>query len=408
MFKTIKSCRVCDNKNIILLLNLGKQPLANGLLNKNQIKNESKFPLELVICGNCRLIQLKHTVKPSLLFRSYFWVTGTSEKVYNYRDFFFKKVNKILNNKNNFICEIASNDGFFLEIFKKKNVVLGVDPAKNLIKISKQKGIPSLNAYFNLKTAKNIVKKNKNADLVICRNVIPHIENIKQVMRGLSYLLHEDGTGVIEFHDAANILKNLHYDYIYHEHIFYFTLNSMVRTLEKFGLYVFDYFLSPISGGSYVVLFKKRKIKKSLNLIKRLKSEKKSYLEDINQWKKLNQLCENHKENLISKIFEFIKKEKKIFGYGASARSSTLINYIGLDFKIINKIFDKNTFKIRKYTPGSHINICLPKVHLIKRADLLILFAWNFKDEIFRYLKKINYKGEVLLPLPKIYSSRIK
>ena len=182
----------------------------------------------------------------------------------------------------------------------------------------------------------------------------------------------------------------------------------MLRTLEKFCRYVFDYFLSPISGGSYVVLFKKRKIKKSLNLIKRLKSEKKSYLEDINQWKKLNQLCENHKENLISKIFEFIKKEKKIFGYGASERSSTLINYIGLDFKIINKIFDKNTFKIRKYTPGSHINICLPKVRLIKRADLLILFAWNFKDEIFRYLKKINYKGEVLLPLPKIYSSRIK
>ena len=278
MFKTIKSCRVCNNKNIILLLNLGEQPLANGLLNKNQIKNESKFPLELVICGNCRLIQLRHTVKPSLLFKNYFWVTGTSEKVYNYRDFFFRKVNKILNNKNNFICEIASNDGFFLEIFKKKNIVLGVDPAKNLIKISKKKGIPSLNAYFNLKTAKNIVKKNTNADLVICRNVIPHIENIKQVMRGLRYLLHEDGTGVIEFHDASNILKHLHYDYIYHEHIFYFTLSSMVKTLEKFGLYVFDYFLSPISGGSYVVLFKKHKIKKSLNLIKRLNSEKKKLL----------------------------------------------------------------------------------------------------------------------------------
>jgi hypothetical protein len=182
----------------------------------------------------------------------------------------------------------------------------------------------------------------------------------------------------------------------------------MTKTLEKFGLYVFDYFLSPISGGSYVVLFKKHKIKKSLNLIKRLNSEKKNYLEDINEWKKLNQLCETHKENLISKIFEFIKKDKKIFAYGASARSSTLINYIGLDYKIINKIFDKNTFKIRKYTPGSHINICLPKVHLLKRADLLILFAWNFKDEVFKYLKTINYKGEVLLPLPKIHCSRIK
>lgn len=99
MFKKIKSCRVCDNKNIIQLLDLGKQPLANGLLNKNQIKNELKFPLELVICRDCRLIQLRHTVKPSLLFRNYFWVTGTSEKVYKYRDFFFKKVNKILKKK---------------------------------------------------------------------------------------------------------------------------------------------------------------------------------------------------------------------------------------------------------------------------------------------------------------------
>lgn len=408
MFKKIKSCRVCDNKNIIQLLDLGKQPLANGLLNKDQIKNELKFPLELVICRDCRLIQLRHTVKPSLLFRNYFWVTGTSEKVYKYRDFFFKKVNKILKKKNNFICEIASNDGFFLEIFKKENSILGVDPAKNLIKISKKKGIPSLNSYFNLRTAKNIVKKNKNADLVICRNVIPHIENIKQVMRGLKYLLHEDGTGVIEFHDSSNILKSLHYDYIYHEHIFYFTLNSMVRTLEKFGLYVFDYFLSPISGGSYVVLFKKYKIKKNLNLIKRLNSEKRNYLEDINEWKKINRLCEKHKENLIYKIFEFIKKNKKIFAYGASARSSTLINYLGLDSSVVNKIFDKNNFKVGKYTPGSHINIFSPKINLLKEADLLILFAWNFKDEIIRYLKKINYKAEVLLPLPKIKRFRIK
>ncbi len=270
MFNKITKCRVCDSKNLIDIVNLGRQPLANALLkNKKQTKKEIKIPLILCVCKKCKLVQLKHTVKPSILFKKYFWVTATSNRVKSYRKFFFDKIKKYIKLKNNFVCEIASNDGFFLEPIKNNNDVIGIDPAENIAKIANLKGIKTHVNFFNFNTSKKIFKiYKKKPELVICRNVIPHIENIKSVMKGLNNIISEDGVGAIEFHNAKNIINNNHYDYIYHEHIFYFTLTSINDVLKRNGLYGFDYFQSPISGGSFVILFKKKNKNKHLNLKK--------------------------------------------------------------------------------------------------------------------------------------------
>ena len=261
MYNKINKCRSCNHSKLVDVVDLHKQPLANALLkNTHDFKKEIKIPLKLAICKKCKLIQLTHTVDPKILFQKYLWVTGTSQKIKSYRAFFFKKLKKYTKFKNNFICEIASNDGFFLEYVKKKNTVIGIDPAKNIAKVANSKGVKTHVDYFNLNTAKKIVKiYKKKPDLVICRNVIPHIENIQSVMLGLKEIISNDGVGAIEFHNAKNIINNNHYDYIYHEHIFYFTLTSMNNVLKKNGLFGFDYFKSPISGGSYVILFKKKK-----------------------------------------------------------------------------------------------------------------------------------------------------
>lgn len=402
MFKKISKCRACNNKYLSNVVDLGKQPLANALIKKKDFKKEIKVPLELCICNNCKLVQLNHTVEPKVLFQKYLWVTGTSEKVKDYRKIFFKKIKKYIPLKNNFICEVASNDGFFLEYVNKNNQVIGIDPAKNIAKIAAEKGIKTHVEFFNHLTSKKIVQKyKKKPDLIICRNVIPHIENIQSVMKGLNTLLSENGIGAIEFHNAKNIIFKKHYDYIYHEHIFYFTMTSINNILKKFGLYGFDYFKSPISGGSYVILFKKKKLSKSISLKKILLEEKKLNLNSIREWQKLNKICLNHKEKFNNILNKYIKSNK-IAAYGASARSSTLINYLELNNIVIKKVFDLNSLKHNLYTPGTHIIIKKPDKKVIKNYDIILILAWNFKNEIYDYLKKINFRGKVIIPLPKI------
>ena len=407
--KKISKCRSCGNIKLTSVFNLGKQPLANALLgNQNQILNEKYFPLKVVICNSCKLLQLNYTINPKILFKKYLWVTGTSKKVGVYREFFFKKISKFLRNKNNFICEIASNDGFFLKHVKKKNKVLGIDPAINLAKKANLNGIKTIPEFFNFKLSKKIIKTEKNKpNIIICRNVIPHVENINEVLKGIKNLLSDDGYGIIEFHNASHIIKKMHYDYIYHEHIFYYTLSTLNKVLKKQGLYSFDYFISPISGGSYVIIFSKKKITKTKKFINKIVFEKRNKLDHVSYWQSLNTLARNHKKHLLKLISKYSQKYK-IVGYGASARSSTLLNYLNLNNKNIIKILDANPLKKNLFTPGTNIKINLPNKKNLKGVKVIILLAWNFKDEILKNLKKMNFKGIVIEPLPKIKITKIK
>lgn len=407
--KKIFKCRSCGHKKLSTVFNLGRQPLANALLsNKNEILNEKYFPLKVIICNRCKLLQLNYTINPKILFKKYLWVTGTSKKVRIYRKFFFKKIYKFFKSKDNFICEVASNDGFFLEYVKKNNKVLGIDPATNLAKKANLNGIKTIPEFFDTKISKKIIKSEKSKpNIIFCRNVIPHVENINEVLEGIRNLLSDDGYGVIEFHNASHIIKQKHYDYIYHEHIFYYTLSTLSKVLKKQGLYPFDYFISPISGGSYVIIFSKKKIIKTKKFINKIIFEKKNKLDVVSYWQSLNSIAKNHKKNLLRLISKYSQKYK-IVGYGASARSSTLLNYLNLNNKNIIKILDANPLKKNLFTPGTNIKINVPSKKNLKNVKVILLLAWNFKDEILKNLKNLNFKGVVIEPLPKIKITKIK
>ena len=400
MFKIIKKCRFCLNKKLTLVIDLGKQPPANSLQKKfNKQKN---IPLKILRCNKCTLLQLSATVKPEYLFSKYVWVTGTSKIIKKYRKFF---VNKILNkNKHNKkkLLEVASNDGFFLEKFKKKNFeVIGVDPAKNIASKANKKGIKTLPIFFNEKSAKLIAKKYFYPDIVICRNVVPHVENINGLMKGISRILSEKGKLYIEFHYAENLSKELHYDYIYHEHIFYFTYFSIKKILNKNNLYPIDYFKSPISGGSIVLEISKIKNKESEDLMKLKKYEKKIKINTNNYWLNYFKKCLNHKIKLNNILKNYKKNE--VIGYGASARSSTLLNFCNIDFNKIKFIFDINKLKHNLLTAGTNIRIIKPNKKALKNIRCIIILAWNFKTEIISFLKnKLNYKEKIIVVLPKI------
>ena len=402
MYKLVKKCRICKSTKLKTILDLGNQPPANSL--RVKLTKQLLVPLNMLRCSECSTLQLSATVDPKYLFSKYLWVTGTSDGVKKYRDFFVKKIKNFHKTNKRKLLEIASNDGFFLEEFKKnKFTVLGVDPAKNIAKRANEKKIETIPAFFNENTSELIKKKYFSADIVICRNVIPHVENIHSVIKGISKVLESDGKAYIEFHYAENLNKSLHYDYIYHEHIFYFTIKTMKNLLEKHNLYSIDYFKSPISGGSIVLVASKKRQKISNSLQKLIKQEKTNKINSKIYWKNFKQKCLKHKLNLNKTLNRFLKKGNRLSGYGASARSSTLLNFCKINNKHLNFIFDKNKMKNNLYTAGSDILIKKPLKKEFRRINCVIILAWNFKDEIIKFLKKeVKFKGYIITVLPSV------
>ena len=400
--KIEKNCRLCKKK-LHNLLNLGIQPLANRLNRKLSTK-EPRFPLTLCMCNSCKTIQIKETINPKILFQKYFWQTSTSLAARKFSKIFCNKLLSLTNKKKPFVVEIASNDGTFLDPFKKRGIdVLGIDPAKNLAQISLKKKIPVLNEFFNKKTAKKIIKNKKKADIIFARNVIAHVENIHEIVEAAHNLLNENGFFAVEFHYAKDILNGLQYDSIYHEHLFYFNLSSLKNFFITKKFYLHSTFRSPISGGAMVAIFRHSQSKIKKNVKKLLDEENKQKINSLSKWKNFAKKTELHKKSCKIFIKKYLKKNNQIAAYGASARSSTFLNYIGINNKHIKYIVDKNPLKLGRYTPGAGlkiINLDHFKKKLIK-IKFLLLLAWNFKKEIINELKLIGYKGIVSIPFPK-------
>jgi SAM-dependent methyltransferase len=404
MYQIIKECRNCNSTSLRHILDLRQQPPANSLHKKK--KKINKIPLNLLYCSYCSLVQLAETVDPAYLFRNYLWVTSTSKTANDYSKIFHKNIIKKYKKKIRFILEIASNDGTFLKPFlKTANKVIGVDPAKNIAKISRKNGIETISEFFNKETALNLIKKEGKADVIFARNVIPHVKDIHSIIDGISTLLSETGIVAIEFHYAKIILDQLHYDSIYHEHLFYFTIKTISNIFLRYNLKAFDAFESPISGGSLVIYFSKNcNIPLSKKLEKYIDIEKKNKINAITSWKLFAKKSKKHSKNLKKVILKKILKENKILiGFGASARSSTLLNFSQINDHHIEFIVDKNKLKHNLYTPGS--NIIIKNIEILKEFNKskinIIILAWNFKNEIINFLKKIKFKGKILIPLPK-------
>ena len=260
----IKKCRACDYEKIETFFNLGNQPFANALL-KNYEFLEDKYPLVLCFCPKCNLVQLNHTADPKVLFSNYYWLTSTSSTARSYAKHFCDETLKRLNNsyKISYILEIASNDGTFLKEFQKKNFeVLGVDSAQNISDIANSIGVKTKCGFFGQKLASAIISEYGFPGIIIVRNVLPHVANLHDFLQGIFRCIKDDCLVVIEVHYLKKIIEELHYDSIYHEHLCYFSLNSLERLLNSNGLYIFDIMESQISGGSIVVFLSNKKDEK--------------------------------------------------------------------------------------------------------------------------------------------------
>ena len=403
LMETISACRVCGSKNIELFFDLGKQPLANSLPDRADEKDEI-FPLSLSYCHNCSLVQLNETIDPEKLFSHYLWLTGTSLTAHKHAQAFFEAViARTPQARNKYVLEIASNDGTFLIPFQKeKFLVLGIDPAQNVAAMAREAGIPTDPLFFGAKTAKDIIAANGQAEIVFARNVLPHVAGTRDFVEGLSTCLSDTGTLAIEAHYAKVIQEDLHYDSIYHEHLCYFTVKSMEALLNDFGLYVFDVTESPISGGSLVYYAKKQKANPSASLAKYREEEARTKTNEFARWKDFADRSFAHRDKLLAILKDEKNKNRKIAGWGASARSSTLLNFCGITTDILPVIVDLNQLKQGRFTAGTHIPIKNADDVMGTKPDCIFLLAWNFKDEITKHLTShYSFKGDCVLPFPK-------
>ena len=396
----IVRCRLCAAAELDLILDLGAQPPANSLRARREDPLPA-IPLVICRCRQCTTVQLTETVAPEQMFRDYVWVTGTSQTAREYSSTFYDHVAKRCNLDRLFAVEIASNDGTFLQRFREHgHRVLGVDPAQNLARAAEAAGIPTLPEFFGLEVARQVVQLHGHADAVMARNVLPHVPDPNDVVAGMAHCLTDQGVGAIEFHWVDKILSELHYDSIYHEHFFYHSLHSVSRLLARHGLTPFDVTESPISGGSLVVYFSKTPRAATAALNAKLAWEDERGLATLETWREFARRSLEHRDQLRTMVEDEIRAGKRLIGYGASARSSTLLNFCGINHRHLVCIADQSPYKHDRYTPGTDVLIVSPERALAERPDTILLLAWNFRDEIMGRLRDMGFRGNVIVPLP--------
>ena len=404
----LKCCRLCGNKDIIRVFDLGYTPLANSYSNKNVSNKLKKYPLGLNLCNGCGHLQLSHSVKPEKMFSNYLYKTNTSYKNFLHFKNYAEKIKKRFSRKGGKILDIASNDGTFLNFFNKKKFFrVGIDPAKNLKKLTTNRGIIQIDDFFTEKTSFKIKKKYQKFDIITANHVCAHVENLNDFFRGVKNLLKDDGIFIFEVSYRGSVLKKNTFDTIYHEHLDYHALSPISKFIKKFNLKLFDFEITEAQGGSLrVYVSKNLRIRNKKKIKNHLIKEKKIYkLFNINTYKIFREKINNCKVQLQRILKDFDKKNYNIAGYGAAAKTTTLLNYFNLNKnKTIKFIFDDNKLKQGLYLPGTQIKILDPRYLFRENLDILIIFAWNYSDIIIKNIKKKLKKKKslkFLVPFPK-------
>ena len=374
-------CRSCDNTNLKRVVSLGYQPLANNLINKIDEKFDL-YPLEVNYCNKCHNCQLSVAVDPKKMFSNYLYTSSTSKV---FRDHFAEAAKKYykelrLNKKKSYIIDIGSNDGIALKSFIDlgfKNV-LGIEPAKNLAKLANKNKIKTFNGFLE---KKNIKKIKKNADLILASNVFAHSDKLKEMAECMLSLLSKKGTIVIEVQYLMNMLKDLTFDNIYHEHYNYWSLTSLVYFFKQFNAKIIKSEKVDTHGGSIRIYIKKdnaAKIESSVKIM--LKEEENFGIKNYNTYKKFGEKVYKIRENILTNIKKLKNDKKKIIGFGAPAKATTALNFFGIS-KEIDFIVEDNNLKHNKFVPGVKIPI-KNKSEIKNKKNVILVLAWNFYKDI--------------------------
>jgi 2-polyprenyl-3-methyl-5-hydroxy-6-metoxy-1,4-benzoquinol methylase len=403
------TCRHCNRDLEVSFCDLGMSPLANSYLEKNDLSRMERFyPLHAYVCSGCYLVQLQVFETPEAIFSDYAYFSSYSDSwVSHARSYVDQMIERFGFDANSQVVEIASNDGYLLQFFKSKGVeVLGVEPAANVARVAEEKGIPSLVKFFSEETARALVEDGKQADLLLGNNVLAHVPDLNDFVRGLKVALKPRGIITMEFPHLLKLMRENQFDTIYHEHFSYLSLTTVEKVFAEFGLKIFDVEHLSTHGGSLRIYAThsenaERSATDALRAAK--KEEEDAGLSDLAAYRAFADQVKKTKRSLLRFLVDARDQGKTIVGYGAPAKGNTLLNYCGVRADLVDYTVDRSPHKQNRYLPGVHIPIYDPEQIRKTKPDYVLVLPWNLKDEIVGTMSYVrDWGGQFVVPIPEV------
>jgi SAM-dependent methyltransferase len=403
------NCRHCDTLLKHSFCDLGMSPPSNAYLTQAQLQQMEKYyPLHAYVCEACFLVQLQEFESPEQIFSDYAYFSSYSQTWLNHARHYTEYMRERFGlGKASQVVEIASNDGYLLQYFRKKDIpVLGIEPAINVARVAQEAGIPTITKFFGVKTAMELAADGKQADLLLGNNVLAHVPDLNDFMRGLKIALKPEGVITMEFPHLLRLMRENQFDTIYHEHFSYFSFLTVEQVFAHHGLRLFDVEQIPTHGGSLRVFAEhvdnpQRPVHQ--RVVKLKHEEMLAGLADIETYRDFSERAKRTKRLLLEFLIDARQAGKTVVGYGAPAKGNTLLNYCGIRGDFLDYTVDLSPHKQGKFMPGTHIPIFHPDKVRLTRPDYLLVLPWNLEDEIVGQMAYIReWGGRFVLPIPEV------
>ncbi len=404
----VSGCRSCGSTRLEIVLSLGETPLANALLREEDLGcPEPLYPLDLAFCTECSLVQITETVPPEILFRDYVYFSSFSDTMLQHAK---EVVDRLVHDRRlgpaSLAVEVASNDGYLLQYYKEAAIpALGIEPARNVAAVAVERGIPTIAEFFGRDLARRLAAEGRRADVIHANNVLAHVADLNGFVEGIGALLKESGVAVIEVPYIGEMIPNLEFDTIYHEHLCYFSLTALDRLFRRHGLAVVDVERIPLHGGSLMLTAARQgrvasPIERVTNMLDR---EAAAGMAALAYYADLAPRVAAWRERFRAFLDDLRRSGRRLAAYGAAAKGSTLLNFAGVGRDRLDFVVDRSIHKQGRYMPGVRLPVLPPSALLERMPDAVVLLTWNFKDEILAQQAEYRRRGgRFVTPVPEV------
>ncbi len=402
------SCRSCGAGNLELVLSLGSTPLANSLVASPDEGPERRYPLDLVFCPACTLVQITETVPPEQLFREYLYFSSFSDTMLTHaRALVDRLVAARSLGPASLAMEIASNDGYLLQYYKQAGVpVLGIEPAQNVARVAvAERGVPTLSEFFGLALAQRLVAEGRRPDVLHANNVLAHVADLNGFIAGIREVLKPEGVAALEFPYLGDMIDRCEFDTIYHEHLCYFSISALRHAFERHGLKMVDVERVPIHGGSLLLQVARAESAEAPRppVAALLEEERRRGMTGGDFYRGFARRVLELKDQLRALLGRLKGEGKRVAAYGAAAKGSTLLNTFGIGTETLEFVADRSTYKQGRFMPGVRVPIVGPERLLEAMPDYTLLLTWNFADEILQQQAEYRRRGgKFIVPVPDV------
>lgn len=400
-------CRFCATPLNHTFVDLGMSPLCESYISRAQLnQREIFYPLHVQVCEQCFLVQLEEYVTAEHIFNEYAYFSSFSDTWLKHAADYVEMIVRRLNlNSRSLAVELASNDGYLLQNFVGRGIpALGVEPAANVAKVARDKGVRTLVKFFGRDTAREMVADGLEADLVIGNNVLAQVPDLNDFVDGIQIILKPRGVATLEFPHLVKLMVENQYDTIYHEHFSYFSFITVEKIFAAHGMTLFDVEEIPTHGGSiriYACRADDRSQVLSQRVMELRNQELSTGLDRMDTYSTFGEKVKESKRNLLDFLIRVKRERKKIAGYGAPGKGNTLLNYCGIRTDFLDYTVDRNPYKQGKFLPGTHVPIFAVDRIFETKPDYVLILPWNFQDEIVKQMARIrDWGGKFVVPIP--------